>query len=302
MGNSVPTLKLQYFPIAGRGEPIRLALGVQEIEFEDELVDFKTWGELKSSSKFGQMPLLTITEEGDTRVLSQMSAILRYVSTLKSKTLYPENPLERAKVDEVCGLLEDLNRDVSSAIYFNMKPQTYGHPENFHRTEEGKAILIQLRTRVATEILPKFCGFFTTLLEESNEQFLCGDSMTIADLMALPQLDRYRQGSLDHVPTDVLDAYPKVTAYLQRMKEHADVKGHYDRKQAAKEAAAQAAAAAEAEAKAEAAAKLEAAAKAAEAEVEPAGATPSEATETEAAPGADADTPATATEAAEASA
>ena len=47
--------------------------------------------------------------------------------------------------------------------------------------------------------------------------FLCGSSVTIADLWALPQFRYYVRGIADHVPADCLNPYTSVQAWMQRM-------------------------------------------------------------------------------------
>lgn len=57
-------LKLVYFPIRGRAEPIRLCLHDQGIAFEDNIVEFADWPAMKAEKCasgelcFGQIPVL----------------------------------------------------------------------------------------------------------------------------------------------------------------------------------------------------------------------------------------------------
>ena len=70
-------MKLYYFPLYGRGEPIRMALWKAGVAYEDVKVS-SDWGKLKQSGKFefGQMPGLEL-DDGD--VLCQSNAILEYI-------------------------------------------------------------------------------------------------------------------------------------------------------------------------------------------------------------------------------
>ena len=51
--------------------------------------------------------------------------------------------------------------------------------------------------------------------------------MTISDLAILPQLRKFERGLLDHIPTDVLDAYPIVNAWKNRMENNPAIFAHY---------------------------------------------------------------------------
>jgi len=69
----------------------------------------------------------------------------------------------------------------------------------------------ELRQRFVANELPRFMGYFTERLE--RHPYLCGDTLTIADLRVLPRLRYFMLGRADHVPTDVIDQYPVVRAW-----------------------------------------------------------------------------------------
>jgi glutathione S-transferase len=264
MGNSQPKLKLTYFDIQGVAEKIRVALWLQNIAFEDERVNFSDWKEMKGKTKHGVLPQLTIggDEKKPGQVVTDSEAILRYVATLKSETLYPvKDPMRRLLVDQVLGLHGDMLKAVAPAIYLNIRPENYGYPEGFQGTEEGKARVLALRTKAAQEIIPRYAGYFEQFLAD-DAKFLAGNNITIADLAAYFSFARYQSGQIDHIPTTVVDEFKTLTAWLARVKDA--VQGYYDAKEAeqkAKEEAEQ-----KAKEEAEQKAKEEAAAAAATAE------------------------------------
>ena len=45
-------LKFHYFPVYGRGEPIRMLLDHAGVKFEDNKITFADWPALKTSGKF----------------------------------------------------------------------------------------------------------------------------------------------------------------------------------------------------------------------------------------------------------
>lgn len=66
--------KLTYFDIQGVAEKVRLAFVLSGVAFEDERLTFPQWADLKSSSKYGQLPLLTI-DGGE--IIAQSGAMFR---------------------------------------------------------------------------------------------------------------------------------------------------------------------------------------------------------------------------------
>jgi len=116
---------------------------------------------------------------------SQSGAMLRFVARLKSTTLYPTDPLEQFKVEELLGIIGDFRRSYLPALYFNMKPQSYGHPEGFNKTEEGQAILKQLRGNVKIYIFLLFFYLFFFLLT-SLFRVIIFKIMNISSFFPLP--------------------------------------------------------------------------------------------------------------------
>ncbi len=70
-------LKLYYFDIYARGEPIRLLLTHAKANWEDVRLNKESFEELKNSGKleFGQIPVL----EDNGKFYSQSLSILRYL-------------------------------------------------------------------------------------------------------------------------------------------------------------------------------------------------------------------------------
>ena len=107
-------LKLYYFNIPGKGEPIRLACAYSGIDFEDVRVDREQFEKLKQESKlpFGQLPVLQVSED---TFLSQSAAIMRYIGKLGG--LYPKDPIAAALVDAVMDEEHDLFAGISIVRY-----------------------------------------------------------------------------------------------------------------------------------------------------------------------------------------
>ena len=55
--------------------------------------------------------------------------------------LYPEDPQEAMKVDEIIGLQEDLSAKLGVTIYVGMRPETYGYPADWPAEEKASTIV-----------------------------------------------------------------------------------------------------------------------------------------------------------------
>ena len=79
---TVSRVKLLYLDgIRGRAEPIRLALVLGNIPFEDTRVSYKQVGEMRKTLPFGQVPVAEI----DGELFGQSSAILNWAGQLAGR-------------------------------------------------------------------------------------------------------------------------------------------------------------------------------------------------------------------------
>ena len=113
---AVRKLVLTYFDIKGKAEPVRLALAVGGVPFEDRRLQRGEWAELKPQTRWRYLPELTVTEDGKAPVtFGQSNAQLRYVGRLAG--LYPaDEPLQAALVDEMLDALEDVRTPVADSV------------------------------------------------------------------------------------------------------------------------------------------------------------------------------------------
>jgi prostaglandin-H2 D-isomerase / glutathione transferase len=93
-----PKLKLYYFDLKGKGEPIRLICAYAGLELEDHrFISRDEFLAMKEGTRlpFGQVPMLEVDGKHN---LVQTSAIMRYLGKLSG--LYPQDdPILAAKVD-----------------------------------------------------------------------------------------------------------------------------------------------------------------------------------------------------------
>jgi glutathione S-transferase len=82
-------IKVIYFNMGGRAEPIRLALHYAGVQFEDVRLTGAEFGEKKAAGyfKFGQVPVVEI----DGKQFAQSAALLTWAG--KHSDLYPQDPI-----------------------------------------------------------------------------------------------------------------------------------------------------------------------------------------------------------------
>eukprot|EP00526_Cylindrotheca_closterium_P019859 CAMPEP_0113635392 /NCGR_PEP_ID=MMETSP0017_2-20120614/18451_1 /TAXON_ID=2856 /ORGANISM="Cylindrotheca closterium" /LENGTH=230 /DNA_ID=CAMNT_0000546175 /DNA_START=54 /DNA_END=746 /DNA_ORIENTATION=- /assembly_acc=CAM_ASM_000147 len=222
---SVPSkLKLTYFDIEGAAEPVRLAFTLAGIPFEDDRIKFPEWKELKPKTPYGKLPVLAI--DGDMK--TQSSAQLRYAASIDpTGTLYPKEKLY--EIEECIGLIKDLQDSWTPRLYIGMRPATFGYPEDFTKTEEGKAKVEAVRKEWVEKEMPELLSYIEGKIVKNGGNFLCGgDKPTIADCVLVPLLRGFTKGHIDHVDTECIKKNsPKLVEYVERFCALPEIKGRY---------------------------------------------------------------------------
>jgi len=225
MTGTQPKIKLVYFDMEGFAEPVRLALTLTGLEFEDERLTWSQWIEFKPKTPYGNLPVMYINEDENPK--TQSGAMLRYVASLRPEKKL--NPTEKLyAVEEAIGLVEDLNRAWWPNMIMGGNPAFYGHPQNFGTTEAGKETIKNMRTKFAEQCIPAFARHIADFVDKhGNGKFMCGDTPTIADCMAVPALGNFTKGNIQHVAPDCLKCEPRIVAYLERFLALPEIQARY---------------------------------------------------------------------------
>lgn len=188
----MPNLKLTYFDAPGRAEPVRIALRIAGIPFEDHRLKHAEFAEQKASGglPLGSVPVLTV----DGFAFPQTAAMLRYVARLADTGLYPTDPLAALAVDSV---LDTFNDTLSHA----------GRP-SFHERDAAKKL--ELRKALAEGPMASAFRFTERVVERSGGPFVAGKTLSIADLVVAAQVLMIRNGNFDGVAPEYLEAYPRL--------------------------------------------------------------------------------------------
>ena len=213
-----PHIELTYFAIAGAAERVRLALWLGGVKFDDVRIPFAKWPELKSTTPFGQIPVMSINKGP---FIAQSNAMLQYVGTL-APFLCPADQF--LKVQEAIGLVDDFDRAWRPCLAVALEPEKMGYgitpatASLVKGSPELNETIKSLREAFLANEMPKYCGFFAKMIEGNGGPFLCGSQPTLADCCLAPALERYILGYIDHVPVESLDIYPMMKTYLATFK------------------------------------------------------------------------------------
>jgi glutathione S-transferase len=205
MNNAMPQMKLNYFDMhGGRAEPVRLALHIGGVAFEDHRFTFPEFAEFRKSTPFGQVPTLHV----DGTQFTQSDALLRYAGKLAG--LYPTDPLQALHCDEVTYVVEEAGAKLGPT--FRMSG------------EEQKAA----RLALVHGSMPVYLGWLQQRLRAQGGEFFADSRLTVADLKVFIDVRALNSGRFDHVPTDLVERVaPALNAHMQRIGETAAIKAYY---------------------------------------------------------------------------
>ena len=197
-------MKLYYHPASTTSRPIMLFAAECGVPLEMQVVDLFT-GEHMQPPYAAVNPnrLVPTLEDGDF-VLTESSAILKYLADKIDSATYPKDLKQRARVNERMDWTNtQLNMDL---VYGLVYPQIFdGHKR---RSDEAQAATLARSKERAQNWLK--------VLDESvlghANKYLCGDSLTIADYFAASYV------ALAEAIGSDLAAYPNVRRWLDRMK------------------------------------------------------------------------------------
>ncbi|MBT8101135.1 MAG: glutathione S-transferase [Gammaproteobacteria bacterium] len=204
-------LKLSYFDFhGGRGEVARLAMSLGNIDFEDHRIPLKEWPSAKASTPLGAVPVLEV----DGEAITQSNGINRFVGKLSK--LYPNEPLDALRCDEVMGAVEDVLVRIV--------------PTFFIQDEDEKK---QARQKLVEGPISRYLAWLEDLLRRRGNRYFVAGRLTVADLKVFVWIRSLRKGTLDYVAADLVDhCAPNLVAHSQRIEGDPAVKAYYEARSA----------------------------------------------------------------------
>ncbi len=198
-------MKLYMHPVSMTSRPVRLLIAENNLDVEEQLVDLFT-GEHTQDEYAAINPnkLVPVLEDGDFR-LTESSAILKYLADKFDLPSYPKDLQKRARVNE---RMDWFNTQFYREFGYGLNyPQLFPHHKR-PTDEVQKATLAWGKERAEgwLEVLDKH-------LIGPNQQYLCGDEITIADYLGVCLI------TLGEITRCDFSVYPNVSRWIANMKQ-----------------------------------------------------------------------------------
>ena len=167
-------MRLYWHPFSLFPRRVRIALLEKGVPCEDVIVDLPGGAlqtpEFRRLNPFGQVPVL----EDEGFLLSECSAILKYIADKQGSATYPKDLKQRARVNEVMDWFNtNLYREYG---YHLVYPQVYDGHKRPSGTQEGTIGWGKTKSE-----------FWLGVLENhwlaGGKKFVAGDTLTIADYL-----------------------------------------------------------------------------------------------------------------------
>mmetsp|Transcript_9429 Transcript_9429/g.24125 ORF Transcript_9429/g.24125 Transcript_9429/m.24125 type:complete len:225 (-) Transcript_9429:72-746(-) len=209
---AISKVKLFYFNIKGKGEPVRLACHLAGLEIEDVRVDREEFQRMKAENAipFGQLPYAQFYSQDGAVVceIAQMRAILRTIARACDNKLYSDSIAEQAVIDQYL----DFEDDMVAAVRCSVAPSRFGLGDYKDDSEK-----LARRAHIASEILPLKLQMLEDAFAKSSTGWVANTAgPTIADLPIFYTLGWISSGILDGFPTDILAKFPKILAFIDK--------------------------------------------------------------------------------------
>jgi len=214
-------LTLYYFNIPGKGSCIRLlckycGLNLKDYRFSsrDEFIKMKESGKLT----FGQVPAIEITKSnGESNMLFQSAAIMRFLGKISKKGLYPTDPVAASVVD----MIMDQEADAFQGLRVAKYKDRFGFKASTVLTEDvAKGVIATINA----EIIPRHLGYIEALLKKGATGWLAGTkSVSVADFFWYPTFKALNDGWSGNPA--ILKGFPEIQKFMARFEKETGLIG-----------------------------------------------------------------------------
>jgi glutathione S-transferase len=165
-------MKLHFHPASTASRPVVLFCAEEKIAYEPVVVDIMTGAHMKEPfSTLNPSKMVPVLEDGDL-VLTESSAILKYLADKTGSAAYPKDLKERARINE---RMDWFNTQHYREWGYNLiYPQVFPHHKR--PSEDAQRATIEWGRDKSEQWLQVLND---TVI--GKHQYLCGDKITIAD-------------------------------------------------------------------------------------------------------------------------
>jgi glutathione S-transferase len=207
---------LTYLDMKGFAEPIRLALAIGHVPFEDRRVSYEEVARLRNSKElpFGQVPVLSIN--GGAKH-GQSGAILRWAG--KKAGLYPLADVDaQLTIDEAMEAVADIHKCFIPAWYKHACTRSPVSGGFFEETRLSDAQYEGVVAALNTEILPARFQQMDMMVRATGGPFVCGAAITIVDLSIYVLITGLRDGTYcDGISHEVVEQCPSLLNLVEQV-------------------------------------------------------------------------------------
>ena len=197
-------MKLYYHPISTTSRPIMLFAAEAGIALDMQVVDLFTGEHCQPAYESVNPNRLVPTLEDGDFVLTENSAILKYLADKTNSPLYPKDLQQRARVNE---RMDWTNTQLCSDLCYGLVyPQIFDAHKR--RSDEAQAATLER----GKERAQAWLKVLNDSILGSKNRYLCGDAITIADYHAASYV------ALGEVTGTDYGTLPNVQQWLARMK------------------------------------------------------------------------------------
>jgi glutathione S-transferase len=196
-------MKLYFHPVSTASKPVFLFLNESKIPFEPIVVDLMKGEHLSDKYKNLNPSCLVPTIDDDGFVLTESSAILKYLAEKHGSPAYPKDLQKRARVNE---RMDWLNTQFYREYAYHLI-----YPQIFPNHERGSEAATKSTVTWGQEQIKRWLGVLDVAIIGSHK-YVAGDEISIADYLGAGIV------SVGDVTRIDLSAYPNVDRWMKSMR------------------------------------------------------------------------------------
>jgi glutathione S-transferase len=196
-------MKLYFHPVSTASKPVVLFLHEAKIPFEPVVVDLMKGEHLADKYKNLNPSCLVPTIDDDGFVLTESSAILKYLAEKHSSPAYPKDLKARARINE--------RMDWFNTQFYREYAYHLIYPQIFPNHERGSESATNATVTWGQAQVERWLGVLDTAILGSHK-YVAGDTISIADYLGAGIV------SVGDVTRVDLSKYPNVDRWMKSMR------------------------------------------------------------------------------------